>query len=291
MSKSRKGSSTRAQIKESALAAQRRRVEKAELEVERIAEQRHNLEPKLPNLTFKRYRYDLASLESGSLTFEEMRSEYSRLRSVANKRLQRIGETEFRSSQVYKEHKQGYPKINELTEAQLAYELADVVKFLSAKRSGLNYLKAEKRHNIAVFKAMNERRRMYNIMAKEQVYKDFPEEIFTGEKYWDFVHFITEIADRVGNREWYERMLNLYGVLESRHIKWQDILQSSGSERDAGDVTDIVTAFDWWYENRQFLENPKPLLEAKTTATGKKSSYVPRGAKSFRKLIEEYGGR
>ena len=52
-------------------------------------------------LKFPREYYYPEALKAGSLTDQQMRQEYSRLRAIANKRLQRFEGTKYENSQTY----------------------------------------------------------------------------------------------------------------------------------------------------------------------------------------------
>ena len=64
-----------------------------------------------------------------------IRHTYSEMRSIANKRLNRLGKSEFRESQAYQMHKEGFQKLADIPKADLAKAFHDVQKFLAAKTS------------------------------------------------------------------------------------------------------------------------------------------------------------
>lgn len=64
-----------------------------------------------------------------------IRHTYSEMRSIANKRLQRLGKSEFRESAAYQMHKGGFAKLADIPKAELAKAFHDIQKFLSAKTS------------------------------------------------------------------------------------------------------------------------------------------------------------
>lgn len=64
-----------------------------------------------------------------------IRHTYSEMRSIANKRLNRLGKSEFRESAAYQQHRGGFQKLADIPKADLAKAFHDVQKFLAAKTS------------------------------------------------------------------------------------------------------------------------------------------------------------
>lgn len=65
----------------------------------------------------------------------EARKEYTRLRDIAQKRIQRMKGTEFERSKPYQEHKQGFLKLKDIDPRDLDKALSEVSKFVEAKGS------------------------------------------------------------------------------------------------------------------------------------------------------------
>lgn len=94
------------------------------------------------------YRYDPevyipAAVRYGYITLPEARAEYSRLRSVAVKRLQRLSHTEGRQYTAYRMYgKEGFsPLPKDATPAEVGRALADVYHFLEMKTSSINSIR------------------------------------------------------------------------------------------------------------------------------------------------------
>lgn len=64
-----------------------------------------------------------------------IKTEYTRLRDIAHKRITRLGESEFRKSAAYQAHKQDFPKLRNLDPKDIPAAMAEMVKFLQAKTS------------------------------------------------------------------------------------------------------------------------------------------------------------
>ena len=69
------------------------------------------------------------------LDISAMRKEYTRMRDIAQKRIKRMGESEFRSSKAYKGHPQGFAKLKDLDPRDLPKAFSELSKFVEAKGS------------------------------------------------------------------------------------------------------------------------------------------------------------
>lgn len=72
----------------------------------------------------------MSLLQASRLPENMQRKIYSDLRSVANKRLDRLGKSEFSSTQTYKYHKGGFPKLSDISKKDLSHQLSDLTKFV-----------------------------------------------------------------------------------------------------------------------------------------------------------------
>lgn len=98
------------------------------------------------------YRYDPevyipAAVRYNYLTIQEARAEYSRLRSAAVKRLQRLSRTEGRLYSAYRMYgKEGFaPLPKDATPAEVGRALADVYHFLEMKTSSLKEIRTSQK--------------------------------------------------------------------------------------------------------------------------------------------------
>lgn len=99
-----------------------------------------------------KYKYDPevyipASIRYGYITLPEARAEYSRLRSAAVKRLQRLSQSEGRLYSAYRMYgKEGFaPLSKDATPAEVGRALADVYHFLEMKTSSLKEIRASQK--------------------------------------------------------------------------------------------------------------------------------------------------
>ena len=82
-----------------------------------------------------------------------IRHTYSEMRSIANKRLARLGKSEFRDSAAYQQHKGGFEKLSDIPKADLAKAFHDVQKFLAAKTSTISGQRERRDKIIAAWQA------------------------------------------------------------------------------------------------------------------------------------------
>lgn len=191
----------------------------AAIEMAEALERMENVKVPAPKLysPLGRRAYYASSLLDGSMSEKEMRSEYSRLRHTANKRLKRIVEAGYRGRPAGE-----FKKLSELTTEQIAFELASVVKFLESKQSSVVYKRARHKYEKAAFEAYIERekkggrsverlRDIATAMETERGYEDIGE-------FWRWV-------DMTIARNQYDsgKLLKLYDAFHRRHISFSDL--------------------------------------------------------------------
>lgn len=64
-----------------------------------------------------------------------MRAEYTRMRDVAQKRIKRLGKSDFRESKAYQSHKEGFKKLKEIDPRDFPKAFSELAKFVKAKGS------------------------------------------------------------------------------------------------------------------------------------------------------------
>lgn len=100
-------------------------------------------------LTYHPDMYDYATLKTVEpLTEKQMRAEYSRLRSIARKRLERMGKSEFNDTKTFTKNNGQFVPVKELTTDELMHKLSDVARFIQSKRSTVKGLKEERKKTI-----------------------------------------------------------------------------------------------------------------------------------------------
>ena len=86
-------------------------------------------------LKYAWYEYTPEALQSGSLSEKEIRDEYRRLRSIANKRIDRLERAGYTGTQTYLRNAGAYKAPSNYTMAELQYKLYQISKFVSAESS------------------------------------------------------------------------------------------------------------------------------------------------------------
>lgn len=152
------------------------------------------------------------------LTDKELRREYSRLRSIARKRLERFEGTEWTTSQIYRYNKEGFKPLKDIkSERELRHLFSDVARFVTAERGSVSGLEKERRKAV---KTLNERG--YKFVNK----KNF-------RKFAEFMEYV--------------RTANLNRIFDSKRVA--DFYEST--ERENRSEEEMRTAFKSWSKNQR----------------------------------------
>lgn len=165
--------------------------------------------------------YYIEALRSGSLTEKEMRSEYSRLRKIANERLAALGRSRFNKSQTYIKNVGKYVTLDKIkNERQLIYKLSDLAKFVTSKRGSVTGQYEIRRKTL---ETLHERGITFVNARNLDDFGDFMEEART------------KLYSRIYGSE---RIKDMFGVAEKKGIKPQELFKD----------------FAYWMQNREKLE-------------------------------------
>lgn len=140
-----------------------------------------------------------------------MRSEYSRLRSIARKRLERLGKSEFSTSAAYQINKNLYKPLKDIrSEGELAQRLSDVQRFLNAKQSTVTGQRQIQNKRLATWKS-----------------KPGMDWLNKGnfEEFTRFLNFLKAISPNRYTADilMYNEDFQLYRTLRKRNLEGQDI--------------------------------------------------------------------
>ena len=95
----------------------------------------------MPKYKNENYYTPAYLLNSGRVSDKEMRAEYSRLRSIARKRLERFQGTMWQDTQVYRKYKDAFPQVKGITSnREMAYRLSAVYQFLNLRAGSVSAL-------------------------------------------------------------------------------------------------------------------------------------------------------
>lgn len=144
-----------------------------------------------------------------NLTDQELRAEYSRLRSIATKRLERFQGTEWTDTQVYQLNAGIYKPLSEITsDRELRHLFSNVAKFITSETGGVSGL--EKQRKKAV-KTLNDRG--YGFVNKENF-----------RQFADFMEYsrATNLARMYDSK----RIAEFYAASEKKLISSQELYKS-----------------------------------------------------------------
>ena len=85
-------------------------------------------------------------------TRTELYREYTRMRTEANKRLERLGKSAYRNTQIYLQNREGFRGGSRLNKSELARGMADMARFLGRKASTVEGAREIKRKAIETFR-------------------------------------------------------------------------------------------------------------------------------------------
>ena len=152
-------------------------------------------------LNYPNENYNLQKLRSGILTEAQMRKEYSYLRTIANKRLNRMENSEFSDSEIYLKNRYKFVSLKNITDAdELAYRLYEVAKFVESRTSTITGQKIQ-------------RKEIINVMHEKGMY------FINTENYKQFYDFMTKLRSMYGNRFYdSERAYESFVIAEAKKL-------------------------------------------------------------------------
>lgn len=168
------------------------------------------------------YYVPSVSMMSRNLTDKQIRAEYSRLRSIARKRLERFEGTEWTDTQVYQYNKGKYIPVKDVkNKTQLVALLADVARFVTAETGSVSGLERQRRRNVETL--------------HEHGYK------FVNKKnFRQFADFMEDFRIRRLNRIYdSERVAELFSAAAEKKIP----------------PADLQADFEFWLKNKENLES------------------------------------
>lgn len=151
-------------------------------------------------LTYDRDLYYYSTLKIAQpFTEQEAKKEYSRLRSIARKRLERFVGTEWTDTQIYKYNKGNFPTVAEISSTDELYKRLDMVaRFVTSKRGSVRGLQQERRANI---ETLHEHKYKFVNVKNFRKFADFMEE--TRIEAQKFLYDSNRVAElfRVGEKK------------------------------------------------------------------------------------------
>lgn len=150
------------------------------------------------------YNYEVAN-SAFEYTPAEARAEYARLRKIANRRLERLGASEFANSSTYQNWSSGFEALpRDAPERDVRKALYDVARFVHLKTSSVTGARAARDKFV---ESMHERG--YDFVNKNNAkeFGDFMKEVKTHKTYKGYDS---------------ERVANLFGKIKEKRISPED---------------------------------------------------------------------
>ena len=180
-------------------------------------------------------------LRQGILTDAEMRKEYSRLRAIANSRLERMEGTRYTNYQSYIKNVGKYVPLSDIkTRRELIYKLSEVQKFVSARTSSISGIRELERQTLETA-----HERGLTFLNKDNLYL--------------FGEFMEE-ARAKGYAKIYgsERVAELFGTAAKKGLT----------------ADEIMSEFGYWIENREALEKAPKFRNKEAQNSGNYKRFI-----------------
>lgn len=98
--------------------------------------------------------FSTIALENGDRSVKELRDAYSQLRSIAQKRIKRLSESEFTYTPIYKRYSKGFESVSNIDLNDLPKATNQVYRFVSMKTSTVRGQNVKKRKTIETMNDM-----------------------------------------------------------------------------------------------------------------------------------------
>lgn len=169
--------------------------------------------------------YTPAHLLSKTVTQSEIRKEYTRLRDIAQKRIKRLGQSEFKDTEAYQKYKQGFPKLKDIkNETQLAYMLSALHKYVASNQT-VSALRKQRKESLKTL-----HRHKYNYVNEKN--------------YQKFANFMEDYRQAQLDRK-------AWGSPDTADLYYQ-------VERLGLDPEKVAKDFSFWMDNKDVLDTMEP---------------------------------
>lgn len=167
------------------------------------------------------WNYDL-SYQAEMFTLAEARKEYSKLRSIANKRIQRLGQSEFRKSTAYRNWSGGFTTLAGLAgESQIRKALYDVARFLKQRTGSVSGARKAQKEFIKTMQGMG-----YTFINKKNA-----------AEFGEFMREVKKHKDYKGRDS--EQLVELFRTAKEKRIDTQSLAKN----------------YETWFKNEKALES------------------------------------
>lgn len=132
---------------------------------------------------------------TSKFSLKEARAEYSRLRKIAEKRLKRLGQSEFKTGDVYRKYKDAFKPLPKKASAERVRKmLSDVARFTERKQASISGLRESRKKQLETLQE-----RGYDWINKDNIstFNDYMARImkFTAAKNYDSEEIVDLVHD------------------------------------------------------------------------------------------------
>lgn len=152
-------------------------------------------------------RFTVQAVES--MTKAELkaaRAEYTRMRDIAQKRIKRLGESQFANAKAYQNYQLGFPKLKDIPKGHFAEAFSNLAKYVSAKSTTVSGQRSQMQKTIATWNQMG-------IPLNEKNYKQV----------FDMLHRLRQLK-KVFDSE--RVVMSVDKVMSRPDISWKKLLRS-----------------------------------------------------------------
>ena len=182
--------------------------------------------------------------------YSQLRKDYTKMRDIANKRLYRMGKSEFAKTQTYKKYKNKFKKLADIkTPQEFAYRLSELERFITRKTS-----------------TVSGQREVMNKSLQTLHENDYT---FVNEQnFFDFAEFMEEYRNQLLDMEYDSgQAADTFGALEKKKVpaeKMQELFNTYLSEKEnAKSAMELILEYRADFESmrvtKKMANDPKAL--------------------------------
>ena len=155
---------------------------------------------------------------------KELRKEYTRLRDIAHKRMQRLQQSEFADSPIARYWKSEIPKLRDMkSKEDIAFALSEVKGFVDSPYSTLKGAREKQEEKIKRIRQLDPK--LKQILGTIDRHHGLKLNKRTADSFFDFMN--TKLATEIGNIYGSDRILQMYKVLKEKGVRNFQAYQST----------------------------------------------------------------
>ena len=192
----------------------------------------------------------LSAARSNKEEYAKLRKDYTTMRDIAQKRLYRLGKSEFARTQTYKKYKNKFKKLKDIkTPQEFAYRLSELERFITRKTSTVSGQR--------------------EIMEKSlQTLHENDYTFVNAENFFDFADFMEEYRNQLLDMEYDSgQAADTFGALEKKKVpaeKMQELFNTYLSEKENAKsameiIMENISDFNAMRVTKKMANDPKAL--------------------------------